>query len=576
MTTKTLPQNQATLTLIDQNVNRNKKRIQNAGTLGYENYIKKLKAFNKRCMQPNEDQQKLADELDKFRNEVQGFIDDLIAANVNDENSPANQLAQALGQYNEKYSYVKFAGRVLVMQEAPDEFGNLEMKFYYPRDIASFHQNHNIINHDGKKLNVFNEWAEWADRKSYSGLMFDPTTTERDLIRGEGIYMNRWQGFSVEPEKGDDDKLYWELVKTGLCNGNEEYYRYVRKYLAHMIQKPTELPLTAIGIVSKQGAGKGAFVETVGELLGRHFNPNVSMRDLTGQFTGALKDVILGFVDEASWGGDKASAGELKRVITQKDARLELKGKDPITVPAFKRLIFASNNSYYYHADADDRRLLPLEPNEKVINKGNVKFWKEFWDKNKNGKMKANLLRHLMDEDISKFNPYEELRDMAITTGWSTMYESLQPHEKWMYHAIQDQCFTNCNLDPKDEMKAFTEGIVQREQLNASYETFKKSNPYWAGGMSARDRKMNTYLKDVVGENYGGNTTKNGLGRCYRIDWEAMKTNFETLYRYQVEWDVLDENVIPIETGKKSAVPGTTVTVETFCRVTDKLPRMNI
>ena len=559
MNTEKLINNKKLISEADRYINTNKNIIKLSGSLAFGEFNRELKALNKRLVAGN-DQDILKVEIENLINSVKACVVEeqkRIAmenhkAGEAKKDSQDDHMARALNKFNEHYAVVKFASRVLVMQEDKNELGNLETKFYNPRDIATYHQNVNLIFED-KKVNVFKEWMEWDDRKTYSGLTFDPSTSAVEIQTPTGILFNRWKGFSIEPEEGNDDDLYWELVKTGLCNDNEEYYQYVRKYLAHMIQKPTEQPLTAIGIVSSQGVGKGAFVETVGELLGSHFNANIKMRDLTGQFTGAMKDLILGFVDEASWGGDKASSGQLKSTITESTARLELKGKDAVTVPTYKRLIFASNNPYYYHADKDDRRLLPLEPNEKVINKGNTEFWDKFWDKKYKGKMQANLLRHLLDEDISDFNPFENLRDMEIVTGWATMYESLEAHERWMYHIIQDKYFNNCSVSKDEELALcmIEDGVIQREQLNASYNAFKKSNPYWVNGVSARDRKMDKYLSRILGESYGGAKTKNGLGRCFKIDWATMKKNFESMYRYKVEWDEYDDKVMLIDASNK-------------------------
>ena len=45
------------------------------------------------------------------------------------------------------------------------------------------------------------------------------------------------RGLRVKPVKGDCS-LFWDHVKVIVCCGKEAHYIYVRKWLAHLIQKP--------------------------------------------------------------------------------------------------------------------------------------------------------------------------------------------------------------------------------------------------------------------------------------------------------------------------------------------------
>lgn len=137
-----------------------------------------------------------------------------------------------------------------------------------------------------------------------------------------------------------------------LCGENQEYFTFVRKWLAHMVQRPEERPMCALGISGPQGIGKTSFAHVIGKLMhDSHYNDTMTMEDITGRFTGSLSTTLFGFLDEASWGGDVAGAGRLKSFITALNDRIEFKGVDSFKVPTYKRVVFASNNSYYYHAD---------------------------------------------------------------------------------------------------------------------------------------------------------------------------------------------------------------------------------
>jgi len=459
-------------------------------------------------------------------------VDDLltVALTENDTDDSEDYITEVLEEFNKRYRVLKHGGNVYVLEDTINDLGHHDYALFRPSSLRDFHANVNF-NIDSKEQNSFDTWLKWEDRNTCSGITFDPRTTDV-LVNGK---FNSWSGFSIEPEAGNDDDIYWELVKVGMCNNNTAYYQYVRKYLAHMIQKPWERPLTAIGIYSKQGAGKGAFVGAVGSLLGPHYNETLKMEDVVGKFTGGIRGIILGFLDEASWGGDKSKAGELKRTITSTQDRIELKGKDSANVPSYKRLFFASNTPYYYHADPDDRRLLPLEPNEQIINKGNKEFWERYWDTFNNGKLRQNLLHTLMNEDIQGFNPYTDLRDMEIGTGWETMYNGLQPHEKWIYHAINDRAFSVETEKPTGGTMVVqrTEGKLMPTELHSSYKLYCDGS-HWdrIKASNFTNRMIGQYITSIMGKSQAIKGA-----RYYKIDWDMMKDKFAEQYRFPVEWD---------------------------------------
>ena len=68
------------------------------------------------------------------------------------------------------------------------------------------------------------------------------------------------RGLRSNPVKGGCS-LFWDHVKVIICGGKEAPYIYVRKWLAHLIQKPWIIA-TALVLRGKQGTGKGTFVRS--------------------------------------------------------------------------------------------------------------------------------------------------------------------------------------------------------------------------------------------------------------------------------------------------------------------------
>ena len=94
-------------------------------------------------------------------------------------------------------------------------------------------------------------WLEHEDRRQYiNGVVFDPST------RGapDGM-LNLWEGFAVTPAEGDWSLLR-EHILVNICNGVQEHYNFLYRWLARMFQKPGEPAHVAPVLRGKQGVGK--------------------------------------------------------------------------------------------------------------------------------------------------------------------------------------------------------------------------------------------------------------------------------------------------------------------------------
>src|SRR3981081_33090 len=70
-----------------------------------------------------------------------------------------------------------------------------------------------------------------------------------------GTYINLWQGWGCEPEKGDVAPL--EKLIRHLCAGNEEEIRYLKWRIAIKIQKPwLKIPSYVLVVTKEEGTGK--------------------------------------------------------------------------------------------------------------------------------------------------------------------------------------------------------------------------------------------------------------------------------------------------------------------------------
>jgi hypothetical protein len=224
-----------------------------------------------------------------------------------------------------------------------------------------------------------------------------------------------------------------QLLRDVICAGQEELYDYVWCWLAHLFQRPWELPGTALVLRGKQGLGKNQFVDTIGRLIGMHYIPVSDMGHIAGRFSGHLADVLLVFANEALWGGNRVSIGPLKAMITDEYTAIERKGKDVELLPNCKRLIVAGNDDYLVNRDLDDRRFVILEVADD--HKEDHAYFAALQAELQQGGYEA-LLYELLHVDLGDWHP-RRLPVSLRRAGWDMKVRSAPSPVQWWLTCLQ-------------------------------------------------------------------------------------------------------------------------------------------
>jgi len=291
-----------------------------------------------------------------------------------------------------------------------------------------------------KSITKARVWLKSPHRRTFQNIVFNPK------IAGhyDGNF-NIWKGFAIKPVKGDCS-LFWDHVKTIICSGKEPHYTYVRKWLAHLIQKPWIIA-TALVLRGKQGTGKGTFVEAIGKLLGSHYAPLANLDQILGRFNSHLKHAILILADEAIWGGHKKEVGALKSLITEPRLFIEAKGKDGYWIDNFKHLIISSNEDWAVHLDPDDRRFFVLDVSAE--RKEDFEYFDQVRKQLENGGYEA-LMYDLLHEDLTKFDPKVMPENYA---GFDMKLESASSIDRFIYASLKEGCWDHANIGPSADLK---------------------------------------------------------------------------------------------------------------------------
>lgn len=281
-----------------------------------------------------------------------------------------------------------------------------ELGTYEFQDVMAFHQFHAHRFHhvvppgatkgSPKKVRTTDAFLESRQTRRYESIVFRPDW------EASTKYWNLWKGFKTKAVAGDT--AHFTTLLNALCDDQQDCVEYLLDYLAHMVQKPAELPEVAVVMRGPQGAGKGTLMKTVGSFTDNYKHLS-STRDLTGNFNGHLVDAFIVFADEAVWGGDKVAEGQLKTMITERSTYINEKHKSAVSVQNYIRLFVASNEEWAVPVGEGDRRYFVIDASSRF--KGETGPGQFFHTYNKwleTGGREA-VFALLMARDVSQFNP---------------------------------------------------------------------------------------------------------------------------------------------------------------------------
>ncbi|MGH6936332.1 MAG: DUF5906 domain-containing protein, partial [Methylocella sp.] len=407
--------------------------------------------------------------------------------NAPDEPMPRN-LQEWFEFLNGRFAAVLMGKDFFILHEKSNETGLITKKAFLDwLENVAFEVPRSDGSDKTEKVRVADQWLASPARRAYKDVVFDPSGNSPATV------YNFWRGFAVEPKQGECS-LYWELLRDVICDGDEDLYRYVRKWMAQLVQQPGVNSKIALVLRGKQGTGKNTAIELFGRLFGKAFGVYESTDRLLGRFTAHLRDKLLILADEAVWGGFKKEEGVLKAFITAEDRVIEHKGIDLYTVKNLSRLVIASNESWAVPMGIDDRRFVICDLSDK--HKSNLAFFSTLYRQmNEEGGLAA-LMYDLMNEDLSDWVPQQrpvnnDLRSTDLKT------ESMNPLQKFVFHLL-DTGMLHCDA------KGWEEKYRQFARYGKEMRSFLFSELYseyleWADKFDHRKESSSLFSRRVLG-----------------------------------------------------------------------------
>lgn len=333
---------------------------------------------------------------------------------------------EVVERLNAEHALILLGDRPVVLREGTGPDGRDEIRLL---SLTGFHEwmRPDVIwlgagvDEPARKVAASKIWVESEMRRQYHGLVFDPSRSSP-----EGYY-NLWKGWAMEPAPPASPascQRFLDHVADNVCAGDERLFAWVMGWFASIIQHPTEKLGTSLVLRGPQGTGKTIVGRVIGSLLGHHYALVADSRYIVGRFNSHLANCLLLQLDEATWGGDHAAAGKLKDLITGEYQYIEYKGREPVKVKNFVRLLVTGNNSWLVPAGLEERRFAVLDVGD--AKRQDSTYFQAMEDELEAGGREA-LLRYLLDYDLSDI-PLRQIPQTDALTEQKVSSMSLEQH----------------------------------------------------------------------------------------------------------------------------------------------------
>jgi hypothetical protein len=186
------------------------------------------------------------------------------------------------------------------------------------------------------------------------------------------------------------------------CKGNKIVFEYTIKLLAFYLQNKHIKSGVALVISGDKGTGKSCIIEKFLEIFGDYGKIINKLESILGNFNSILKDVLMVYVNEATFTGNKEETNKLRNLITSPEVYVNEKYMPQYTMKNYTNFIIDGNSESLVSNHGQERRYLILETDNKWRGVDTVDK-KKYFDPIVNVSPLA-FAKWLFSIDISDFN----------------------------------------------------------------------------------------------------------------------------------------------------------------------------
>lgn len=337
-----------------------------------------------------------------------------------------------------------------------------------------------------KKKALARHWLDWEHRAEARRLVYEPG---KGRLLPDGSW-NTWQGWGVEPRKGDVSPWLWLL--DFLFKGDPAARQWFERWCAYPLQHPgVKLYSSCLLWSVKHGMGKGLVEYMLASIYGRN-SIEIDSQALRGSFNAwaARRQFVIG--NEITAGEARLDKDKLKGMITRRDITINEKYMPEYTIRDCVNYIFDSNSPDALFVEDNDRRYFVRE----VIGDPADQAFYDRCDSFLKGEGPSYLFDHLLKLDLGDFRPLghahvtADKRAMIINGKSDLAYwvAMLRDDPKTMLKPLGEKAADGCDLfttsqllrcyDPENTKRVTAPGMG-RELQRAGFHQMNTNTPVW-------------------------------------------------------------------------------------------------
>ena len=364
------------------------------------------------------------------------------------------------------------------------------------------------------------------DRIAFTPLLTGPST------------INLWAPPTMQAVQGRSSRLIRRFIRKAISAGDRQLYKYILRFLAHMLQKPHVKPGIVIVLLGGQGTGKGTFLRILQRIWGRTTLVVSDVNQIVGTFNASLERNYVICMDEALFAGDKKSMERLKSLVTEPVIHIEQKYQPSHSIESFHRFFATSNNDHFGQVDSDDRRFVFVRVSD--AHKADSGYFDALHAAIEDDATLGAFVHDLMSMNLSAYNP----RQRPITNEHGRQkLQSLSGFDRYWYERL-------CLGKPPLQCE-FTVWQVGFHTSSGMQSGFKEHDPQASRYRPFQNDHLADRLRKICPSAQPGRKSINGIKqRGYGLPTLAVaRSEFETYIGSKIDWDPAEIPDDPPEVG---------------------------
>ena len=346
-------------------------------------------------------------------------------------------------------------------------------------------------------------WRARSSIKSYESFDFLPPPLpcpKTTLNTFTGLYAE-----TLPDAKADISLMFYQLRL--LCGENELAMEYVLNWIAHRVQRPGELPRSALVFVGEQGTGKNLFWEGIGIMIGKdYYLLTDNFEKVMGRFNMNQNKILL-VMDEVRGKDGFEYSENIKALITTPTLAWEQKGLNPTMITNCAGMVFFSNgsNGTPVKIEYGDRRMSAYQCSSK--HKGDADYFTKLAAFMNDKANLRTMYDYFKQRDISNWRPEQ---DRVLTDFYRELQSSNRPAMS---------VFLEERLLQYESAKSMGEETVTQQLATQLFTEFKS----WLveNGFTKLDYNSNRFGREVT--TYGLNKRHSRAGAMYTFEYTELR-----------------------------------------------------